>query len=100
MEKYSVRMTARALRDLDAIYEYIAKSILIPETAISLVEEIETGINSLESMPQRCPERRVGNYANKGYRQLFIRHYTVVFRIDEQGKQVVVVTIRYSPSLF
>ena len=100
MDEYRVSMTDRALHDLDAIYEYIAKTILEPETALSLVDEIEKGINSLDTMPQRCPERRTGIYANKGYRQLFIKHYTAVFRVNGQDKQVIVVTIRYSPSMF
>ena len=100
MDKYRVSMTDRALRDLDAIYVYIAKTILEPGTALSLVDEIEKGIYSLDTMPQRCPERRIGIYANKGYRHLFIKHYTAVFRISEQDKRVIVVTIRYSPSLF
>ena len=51
-------------------------------------------------MPYRCPERRTGVYANKGYRQLFIKHYTVIYRVDEESKTVLIVTVRYSPSQF
>ena len=45
-------------------------------------------------------ERRVGAYAGKGYRQLFVKNYTVVFRIDEEHKTVIIVTVRYSASQF
>ncbi len=51
-------------------------------------------------MPYRCPERKRGVYANRGYRQLFVENYTAVFRIDEVKKTVIVVTVRYSPSEF
>ncbi|MFR3035036.1 type II toxin-antitoxin system RelE/ParE family toxin [Blautia hydrogenotrophica] len=51
-------------------------------------------------MPCRCPERKRGGYANRGYRHLFVENYTAVFRIDEAKKMVIVVTVRYSPSEF
>ena len=99
-DKYNVKLLAGALRDLDGIYDYIAKSLLEPATALKLVDAIESGILSLDTMPKRYPERRSGAYANQGYRQLFIKNYTVIYRIDETQKNVIVVTIRYSPSQF
>ncbi len=99
-EKYKVVMTSRAVRDLDGIYRYIAQNLLEPGTALRLVDELEQGILSLELFPGRCPFRRTGIYANKGYRQLFVKNYTVIFRVDETEKMVVIVTVRYSPSQF
>ena len=100
MDKYDVLMSNRSLEDLDGIYTYIAKTLLEPGIALKLIDKIEHSILSLETLPHRCPERRVGAYANRGYRQLFIKNYTVVFRIDEGDKQVIIVTIRYSASNF
>ena len=98
MDKYKVSLTNRALRNLDDIYVYIAQTLLVPETALGLVDNIEKEILSLEEMPYRFPERKTGAYANKGYRQLFVGNYTVIYRIDEKRRQVIVITIRYSPS--
>ena len=100
MDKYSVRLTSRALWDLDGIYAYIAKTLLEPGTALKLVDEIEEAVLSLEQLPHRGPERKTGAYANRGYRQLFVKNYTVVYRVEEAQKQVLVVTVRYSPSQF
>lgn len=100
MDKYSVKLMSRALRDLDGIYEYIAKTLLEPETAMKLIDRIEKAIYSLETMPKRCPERKVGAYANRGYRQLFVENYTAVFRVNEVKKNVIVITVRYAPSQF
>ena len=100
MDKYSVKLMSRALRDLDGIYDYIANTLLEPGTALNLVDRIENAIFSLETMPYRGPERKRGVYANRGYRQLFVENYTAVFRIDERKKMVIVVTVRYSPSKF
>ena len=100
MDNYSVKLLSRALRDLDGIYAYIAKTLQEPETALRMVEELEAQILTLETMPYRCAERRTGAYAGKDYRQLFVKNYTVIFRIDEKEKQVIIVTVRYSRSQF
>ena len=99
-EQYKVKLMSRALRDLDGIYQYIAETLLEPGTALNLVEEIEREILSLEQFPNRCPTRKIGAYANKGYRQLFVKNYTVIFRVDDAEKTVIVVTVRYSASQF
>lgn len=57
MDNYSVKLLSRALRDLDGIYAYIAKTLQEPETALRMVEELEAQILSLETMPYRCAER-------------------------------------------
>ena len=98
MDNYEVLLSPRALRDLDAIYAYIADVFQEPNTADSLLDELENKIFSLEQMPYRCPERRIGSYANRGYRQLLIRNYTVIYRIDEANKRVIIITVRYSRS--
>jgi len=100
LDKYNVSLTSRALRDLDGIYVYIDQTLLVPETALGMVDKIEKEILSLEEMPYRFPERKTGAYANKGYRQLFVGNYTVIYRIDEKRRQVIVITIRYSPNQF
>lgn len=100
MDNYSVKLMSRALRDLDKIYDYISHTQVEPGTALKLVERIENAIFSLETMPYRCPERRRGAYAYRGYRQLLVENYTVIYRIQESEKQVIVVTVRYSSSEF
>lgn len=100
MDKYQVKLMSRARRDLDGIYAYIADVFLEPGTAEDMADALEEGILSLETMPYRCSERKRGIYANKGYRQLFVKNYTVVYRIDEANKTVIVVTVRYSRSDF
>lgn len=100
MDKYSIKIMPRALRDLDAIYSYIARSLQEPTTALDLVTLIEQEILSLETMPYRYPTRKTGAYANKGYRQLLIKNYVVVYRVNEAQKAVIIVTVRYAPSRF
>ncbi len=70
------------------------------QTALHLLGALESGILSLDTMPYRCPERRIGAYAHKGYRQLLIKNYVIIYRVNEEKKEVVVVTIRYARSHF
>lgn len=100
MDKYAVKLLPRAYRDLDGIYAYIAETLLEPSTAIKLLDTLEEAIFSLEELPQRGAPRKNGVYAYKGYRQLFIRNFTVIYRVDETKKQVIIVTVRYTKSQF
>ncbi len=100
MDKYAVKLLSRAYRDLDGIYAYIAETLLEPSTAQKLLDALEEAIFGSEELPHRGAPRKNGAYANKGYRQLFIKNFTVVYRVDEINKQVVIVTVRYSRSRF
>jgi hypothetical protein len=60
-------MSTRSLADLDGIYTYIAETLVEPGVALSMVDEIESGILSFDFIPHRCPIRSVGAYANRGY---------------------------------
>ena len=76
MNKYVVKLYARAYRDLDGIYTYIAENLLEPDTALNMADELESPIFSLEQLPERGAVRRAGAYANGNYRQLFVKNYT------------------------
>ena len=65
-----------------------------------MADTLEDAILSLAEMPYRGSIRRTGAFANRGYRQLLVKNFTIVYRIDEAGKVVIVVTVRYTPSSF
>lgn len=100
MDKYDVRLMNRALQDLDEIYAYVAKELLAPGAAEGLIDRIEKAVLSLEETPYRGAVRKIGLYAGRGYRQLFVKNYTIVYRVDEDQKLVLIVTVRYTPSRF
>ena len=50
---------------------------------------------NLDTFPQSHQYRNEGRYAEKGYRQLLVDNYIVVFRINEADKIVYVVTVQY-----
>ena len=95
MNKYKVKLTPRAFRDLDDIFAYIALEKLSPENAKGQTDRIKTKLKTLEVFPQSHQERTEGRYGGKGYRQLLIDNYMSIFRINEIDKNVYVITIQY-----
>jgi plasmid stabilization system protein ParE len=95
-----VKLLPRAYRDLNGTYEYIDETLMQPSIATKLADSLEEVIISLESIPQRGALRKMGAYSNRGYRQLFIGSFTIVYRITETKKMVLVVTVRFSKSQF
>ena len=95
MDKYKVKVNPRAISELDRIYKYIADDKLSPQNARGQVDRMNKAVLNLETFPQSHQERNEGRYAGKGYRQLLIDNYVVIFRIDELHKTVYVVTIQY-----
>jgi plasmid stabilization system protein ParE len=93
-------MLNRASDDLDNIYNYIADEFKEIDTAEKMADILEKAILSLSDLPYRGTLRKTGAFANKNYRQLFVKNFTIVYRIDEKKKMVIIVTIRYTPSSF
>lgn len=100
LDKYVVKLYPRAYRDLDEIYTYIADTLLEPNIALKMIDELENTIFNLETFPQRGSIRRIGAYANQDYRQLFFKKYTIIYCVVEEKKEVHVLMIRYSTSNF
>jgi plasmid stabilization system protein ParE len=100
LDKYIIKVLPRAHRDLDGFYEYIAQKLMEPDIAVKLTDALERAIFGLESMPQRGALRKIGVYANKGYRQVFVGNFAILYRIKESTKQVLIVTVRYAKSQF
>ena len=95
LNKYDVNLYKRAFKDLDSIYRYIAYDKLSPENAKEQVNRIKKAIFDLDAFPQSHQDRLVGRYADKGYKQLLIDNFVIIFKIDEKNKIVWVVTIQY-----
>ena len=100
MDNYSVKLYARAIRDLEEIFKYIANNISEPLAAEKMIDALENAIVTLESSPERGAIRQKGIYANKNYRQLFVKNYVIIYKVLKEQKEVHIVTVRYAPSNF
>ena len=100
MDKYTVKMFPQAYRDIDKIYEQALLVSNNADAAIALAEKLEKAILSLEEQPYRGTERKYGFYAFKGYRQLIVENYIIIYEVLENEKVVAVVTVKYGKSEF
>lgn len=94
-KSYKVVLYAKAYQDLEEIYKYISFIISEPLIAKNQTNRIWDAINSLSLFPYSHQDRLVGRYADKGYKQLVVDNYLIVYKIDESLKQVFVVRIQY-----
>ena len=99
-DKYTVKMFPQEYRDIDKIYEQALLVSNYADNAIALAEKLEKAILSLEEQPYRGAERKYGFYAFKGYRQLTVENYIIIYEVFENEKVVAVVTVKYGKSEF
>lgn len=96
MKQYNVKITSKALADMEAIYDYIADELLNPDAAMGQYNRIANAIESLKIFPERFrlfdsqPEHELG------MRQIPVDNYTTIYVI--QDDDVVVLRVLYSAS--
>ncbi len=88
---YRVRITPRALCDLQGIFDYIAEDS--PGNAAAMIERILDAIDGLEFMPYRY--KVLEGAEGKGIRSIPIRPYLVRFRVEEEPGIVHVLHVRH-----
>lgn len=96
MKYYTVKITDKALADMEDIYEYIALRLQAPDNAMGQYNRIAEAIEGLNAFPERVrvmdsePERTMG------LRQLPVDNYSIFYVIKEE--RVIVVRVLYSAS--
>jgi toxin ParE1/3/4 len=93
--KFKIHLTLQAENDLRGIYEYIAFSLWEPEIASKQLDRIETGILSLDEMPDRFRVFENDPWKNMGLRQMAIDNYIVFYTSDYQVHVVNIIRILY-----
>ena len=84
MRHYEVLISDKANEDMEAIYKYIAETLLVPATAAKQYDRIAESILSLESMPERIKIMDSEPEHSKGLRPLIVDNYTVFFVIRKE----------------
>ena len=95
MNKYKVKLYPRAYRDMEEIYEYIARQKMASGAAAEQTDRIYEALSKLKEFPYAHQDRQQGRYAGKGYKQFLIDNYIAIYRIDEENKIVYAVTVQY-----
>lgn len=98
MTEYSVKITARALSDMEAIYEYIADELQVPDTALNQYNRIAESIESLAVFPERCRMFESASERALGMRLKPVDNYSIIFIADDLTCTVTVLRVLYSAS--
>ncbi|MFA5809617.1 MAG: type II toxin-antitoxin system RelE/ParE family toxin [Thermoleophilia bacterium] len=78
---YKVFITQNAQDDLRHIFSYIAEDSI--SNARIFVSELEEKINTLSTLPERSSYIPENVFFSTDYRQLILRKYRVIYRIDK-----------------
>ncbi len=83
MKKYQIRVTSEAEKDIEDIYDYIAKKDT-PQNAEYVLDKLEELIFALDQAPER------GNYPPelsrqgiRDYREVMFKPYRAIYEISE-----------------
>lgn len=79
-ERREVSWTTSARNELDDIVTYIAKDA--PLSALAFLEEVFNTANSLATLSERG--RIVPEYQNPVVRELFVKHYRLLYEIQDR----------------
>ena len=94
MKQYVVRITDRALADMEEIYHYIAIQLKAPENAMGQYNWIAEAIEGLNVFPERVKLVESELERIMGLRQLVIDNYSVFYVIENMD--VIVTRVLYS----
>ena len=86
---YSVNISSQADKDIRAIYEYIALTLMSPENANAQLSRLEDRINKLDNLPKRFPK-----YKNE-IRFMPVDNYLVFYTVEDVSKNVSVLRVMY-----
>ena len=87
--------TNTARQDLKGIYEYIAHTLLAPDTAKAISEKILKEVRTLENLPERNPLYRDEPWHSRGVRVLRVKNYLIFYTVNPDTAIVSVARIMY-----
>lgn len=96
MKKYQVKITNKALDDMQEIYNYISINLQSPNVALKQYNRIANSIESLDDLPERIKLMDSEPEHSLGFRHLLIDNYSVFFIINHDI--VYIVRVLYSAS--
>ena len=93
--KMKIVYTFQAQQDLKNIYEYIAYSLLVPDTARNMSRQIMQSVRSLETMPERNPLYKEEPWHSQGVRFIPVKNYLLFYTVNNETHTVSIALILY-----
>lgn len=80
MEKYKIKIFPIAQNDMAEMVEYI--NTLSPQAALEHYDLVVQQIETLTTMPERCPLCKDTQLRLRGYRTLLVKNYIVFYVVN------------------
>ena len=87
---YKTIITEPAELDIATAVRYIAKELQNPVAANKLLDDIESSVASLETMPKRYGLVKDDHLASLGYRIFMVHNYLVFYIVRDDIKSVMI----------
>ncbi len=96
MNGYTVRITDKALSDMECIYDYISGHLLAPEAAMNQYDRIADAIEALCFYPEKFRLFECEPERSQGLRLCAVDNYSVIYTVRDDS--VTVLRVLYSAS--
>ena len=96
MKVFKINIADTAKQDIRDIRKYITDEFQEPVAAANTTESILEAITTLEQMPDRIALVKDKRLAAQGLRPLYVKNYTVFFRINKSHDSIDIVRVIYS----
>lgn len=95
MSEWNVKLSPEFRQEVRDIYNYVANTLLVKETALKLVDKILTAVESLGEMPYRNPLYEREPWKSRGLRKFVVGNFIVFYLTNEKSKDTVILHIFY-----
>ncbi|HEL0567462.1 TPA: type II toxin-antitoxin system RelE/ParE family toxin [Streptococcus equi subsp. zooepidemicus] len=90
MEHYKILVSETYHRDLKGILLYISHNLDAPFTASDLLDEINTTVSALSTMPHRYGLVDDAYLRHKEFRKCLVKNYIIFYKVNEETKTVLI----------
>lgn len=87
---YKILTTVYSEQDLDSILGYMIRELHAPQAAADFADAVDACYVRLSEMPALYELCRNPRLASQGFRRAVIKHYVMIYEIDEQEKAVLI----------
>lgn len=94
IKNYKIIFTDSAKEEMQNIFDYISEKLNNKLVADSLMNRIEIVLLRLKQMPFLTTKVHI-KPQNKIYRRLVINNYIILYKIEEEKKQVIIHRVLY-----
>ena len=96
--KYKIKFTLEAEKDIENICHYVSENLNTPTAAMNIIEEIESKVMNLTHMPFSCSVVEDEFLRVRGYRKLIVRNFLVLYIVFEDESLINIMRVVYGSS--